>query len=156
MWKDHGSGARPVTQKQDLHQVKVRQLCVEDFRLALEEEYGGKKNIPPKLVAVVKKGEREINKRIKLLKMADRHSWGTVERYQADPLCSGDEDDKRLKQAIRDEKEERNRKKGYSNRRDYRRSSPRRYGDRDRDRRPYGGRPGGRETERQRDRETER
>ena len=63
-------------EKQYLHQVKVRQLCVEDFREALEEHFEGKKNIPPKLVSVVKKGEKEINNRIKILKMADRASWG--------------------------------------------------------------------------------
>ena len=40
-------------EKQYLHQVKVRQLCVEDFRDALEEHFGDKKKIPSKLVAVV-------------------------------------------------------------------------------------------------------
>ena len=130
-------------EKQYLHQVKIRQLCVEDFRDALEEQFGYKKKIPPKLVAVVKKGEKEINNRIKILKMADRVSWGAVDRYQADPLCDGDEDDKRWKQAVKEDKEERYKRKGYSSRRDNRRSSPGRYGDRDRDRRSYGGRPGG-------------
>merc|ERR1712240_352463 len=62
-------------EKQYLHQVKIRQLCVEDFWDALEEEFGDKKKIPPKLVAMVKKGEKEINERIKLLKMADRGGW---------------------------------------------------------------------------------
>ena len=56
--------------KQYLHQVKLRQLCVEDFRDALEEHFGDKKRIPSKLTAVVKKGEKEINDRIKILKMA--------------------------------------------------------------------------------------
>ena len=52
---------------QYLHQVKVRQLCVEDFRDALKEHFGDRKMIPAKLQSVVKKGEREINNRIKVL-----------------------------------------------------------------------------------------
>ena len=44
-----------------LHQVKVRQLLVEDFRDALEEHFWDQKKIPAKLVSVVKKGEKEIN-----------------------------------------------------------------------------------------------
>ena len=79
-------------EKQYLHQVKVRQLCVEDFRDALEEHFGDKRKIPAKLVAVVKKGEKEINDRIKILKMADRVSWTAVDKFRADPLCDGDED----------------------------------------------------------------
>ena len=66
-----------------------------------------------------------------------------MDKYQADPLCDGDEDDKRWKQAVKEDKEERYKRKGYSTRRDNRRSSPGRYGGRDRDRRSYGGRSGG-------------
>ena len=111
-------------EKQYLHQVKVRQLCVEDFRDALEEHFGDKRKIPAKLVAVVKKGEKEINDRIKILKMADRVSWTAVDKYRADLLCDGDEDDKRWKQAVKEAKEERDRKKGYLAKRDNRRNSP--------------------------------
>ena len=112
----------------------------------MEEHFGDKKKIPSKLVAVVKRGEKEINDRIKILKMADRVSWTAVDKYQADPLCDGDEDDKRWMQAVKEAKEERDKKKGYPARRDNRRNSPGRYGGRDswnRDRRPYGGRTGG-------------
>ena len=66
---------------QYLHQVKIRQLCVEDFRDALEEHFGDRKKIPAKLQSVVKKGEKEINTRIKVLKMADRVSWAAVDKY---------------------------------------------------------------------------
>ena len=79
---------------QYLHQVKVQQLLVEDYRDALEEHFGDWKKIPAKLKSVVKKGEKEINERIKVLKMGDRVSWAAVDKYQADPLCDGDEDDK--------------------------------------------------------------
>ena len=105
-----------------------------------------KRKIPSKPVAVVKKGEKEINDRIKVLKMADRVSWSAVDKYQADPLCDGDEDDKRWKQAVKEAKEERDRKKGYPARRDNRRNSLGRYNSRyswNRDRRPLGGRTGG-------------
>ena len=97
-------------------------------------------------MAVVKKGEKEINDRIKVLKMADRVLWSAVDKYQADPLCDGDEDDKRWKQAVKEAKEEKDRRKAYPARREYRRNSPGRYNGRDgysRDRRPYGGKTGG-------------
>ena len=62
-------------------------------------------------------------------------------------MCDGDEDNKKWKQAVKEAKEEKDKKKNYSSRRDYRRNSPVRYGGRDnygnRDRRPYGGRFGG-------------
>ena len=51
---------------QYLHQVKVRQLLVEDYRDALEEHFGDWKKIPAKLESVVKKGEKEINERTKV------------------------------------------------------------------------------------------
>ena len=112
----------------------------------MEDYFGDKKKIPSKLVAVVKKGEKEINDRIKMLKVTDRVSWSAVDKYQADPLCDGDEDDKRWKQAVREAKEEKDRKKGYPARRDNRRNSPGGYNGRDsfnRDRRAYGGRTRG-------------
>ena len=68
---------------------------MEDFRDGLEEHFRDRKKIPAKLQSVVKKGEKEINTRIKVLKMADRVSWAAVDKYQADPLCDGDEDDKK-------------------------------------------------------------
>ena len=64
---------------QYLHQVKVRQLCVENFRDALEKHFGDRKKIPAKLQSLVKKGEKEINSRIKVLKMAV--SWAAVDKY---------------------------------------------------------------------------
>ena len=95
----------------------------------------------------MKKGEKEINSRIKELKMADRVSWATVDKYQADTLCDGDEDDKKWKQAVEEAREEKDKRRNYSSRRD-RRSSAVRYGGRDsygsRDRRYHGGRSDGR------------
>ena len=96
---------------------------------------------------LVKKGEKEINNRIKVLKMADRVSWAAVDKYQADPLCDGDKDDKKWKQAVKEAREEKDKKSSYSSRRD-RRRSPVRYGGRDsygsRDRRYHRGRSDGR------------
>ena len=132
---------------QYLHQVKIRQLCVEDFRDGLEEYFGDRKKNPAKLQLLVKKGEKEINNCIKVLKMADRVSWAAVNKYQADPLCDGDEDNRKWKQAVKEAKEEKDKKSSYSSRRD-RRRSPVRYGGRDsygsRDRRYHGGRSDGR------------
>ena len=120
---------------------------MEDFRDGLEEYFGDQKKIPAKLQLLVKKGEKEINNHIKVLKMADRVFWAEVDKYQADPLCDGDEDDRRWKQAVKEAKEEKDKKSSYSSRRD-RRRSPVRYGGRDsygsRDRRSIGGRSDGR------------
>ena len=98
---------------QYLHQVKIRKLCVEDFRDALEEHFGDRKKIPVKLQSVVKKGEKEINTRSKALKMADRVSWAAVDKYQADPLFDGDEDDKKWKQAVKEAREEKDKRRNY-------------------------------------------
>ena len=74
-------------------------------------------------------------------------SWAAVDKYQADPLCNGDEDDRKWKQAVKEAKEEKDKRRNYSSRRGDRRSSPVRYSGRDsygyRDTRSYGGRHGG-------------
>ena len=80
---------------QYLHAVKIHQVLVEDYCEALEEHFGDRKKILSKLESVVKKGEKEINNQIKVLKMADRVSWLAVDKYQADPLCDGEEDDRK-------------------------------------------------------------
>lgn len=67
---------------------------VDDYRLVLEEHFGGKKNIPAKIEAVVKRGEVKIDERLKMLRMADKVSWLAVDKYMADPLCKDEEDDK--------------------------------------------------------------
>ena len=46
-------------------------------------------------------GKKIVNFRMKLIKIADREGWGTVRHFVADDLVSGDEEEKRLKKAIR-------------------------------------------------------
>ena len=107
-------------EKQYLHEVKVKQIVIEDVRRLLEEQFGSKKDVPEKLVDALRKGEKEIDYRIKLLKMADKGSWSAVEKYAADPLCDDEEDDKKWKAALKEAKEELAKKKssgyGYNNR----------------------------------------
>ena len=109
-----------ANEKQYLHQVQFKQLCVEDVRKQLEDHFGSKKDVPEKIEEVIKLGEKEIDDRIKMLRMANKVSWLAVEKYVADPLCDNDEDDKRWKQAIKEAKEEQVKKKssgyGYHNR----------------------------------------
>ena len=83
---------------------------MKDFRDGLEEHFGDRKKIPAKLQSLVRKGEKEINNRIKVLKMAYRISWAAVEKYEADPLCDGNEDDRRWKQAVKEAMEEKERR----------------------------------------------
>merc|ERR1711989_74798 len=68
-------------EKQYLHEVKVKQLAIEDVRKLLEEHFGSKKDVPEKLTHAIRLGEKEIDYRIKLLKMADKGSWSDVEKY---------------------------------------------------------------------------
>ena len=65
---------------QYLHEVKVRQICVEDYRQVLEEHFG-KRKVLSRIKAVIRKGEKEIDGRIKVLRMADRVSWLAVDKY---------------------------------------------------------------------------
>ena len=101
-----------ANEKQYLHQVRVKQLCIEDVRKQLEDHFGLKKDVPEKIEEAIKIGEKEIDERIKMLRMADKASWLAVDKYVADPLCDNDEDDKKWKQAIKEAKEEQTKKKG--------------------------------------------
>ena len=107
-------------EKQYLHEVKVKQLAIEDVRKHLEDHFGSKRDVPEKIEGAIKLGEKEIDYRIKLLKMADKGSWSAVEKYAADPLCDDDEDDKKWKAALKEAKEELAKRKssgyGYGNR----------------------------------------
>ena len=67
-------------EKQYLHQVRVRQLCVEDVRKQLEDYFVSKKDVPEKIEEVIKLGEKEIDDRIKMLRMADKASWLAVDK----------------------------------------------------------------------------
>ena len=130
-------------EKQYLHEVKVKQLAIEDVRKQLEDYFGSKKDVPEKIEEAIKLGEKEIDNRIKMLKMADKASWLAVDKYAADPLCDNDEDDKKWKAAVKEAKEEQAKRKGsgygYGNRsrgRDGYRSGGRSYRRDSRDRRP--------------------
>merc|ERR1712240_564747 len=133
-----------ANEKQYLYNVKIKQLAIEDVRKQLEDYFGSRKDVPEKIEEAIKIGEKEIDARIKMIKIADQHNWYTVNKYIADPLCENEEDDKKLKAAIREAKEELAKKKssgyGYGNRsrgRDGYRSGGRSYrrDSRDRDRR---------------------
>ena len=86
-----------ANEKQYLHQVRVKQLAIEVVRKQLEDHFGSKKDVPEKIEEAIKIGEKEIDERIKMLRMADKASWLVVDKYVADPLCDNDEDDKKWK-----------------------------------------------------------
>ena len=83
-----------ANEKQFLHQVRLKQLLVEDVRKQLEDHFGSRKDVPEKIEEAIKIGEKEIDERVKMLKMADKASWLAVDKYVADPLCDNDEDDR--------------------------------------------------------------
>lgn len=51
---------------------------------------------------ILEEGIDLINKRQKVVKIADSHGWDTVSNYVMDDLASDSEDDKRLSKAVRD------------------------------------------------------
>ena len=67
--------------RQYLHQVRLRQICVEDVRKQLEKHFGSRREVSQKIEEVIKLGEKEINGRIKILRMADKVSWLAVEKF---------------------------------------------------------------------------
>ena len=77
---------------------------MEDMRRQLEKHFGSRREVPQKIEEVVKLGEKEINDRIKILRMADKGSWSAVKKFIADPLCDNAEEDKRWKQAMKEAK----------------------------------------------------
>ena len=79
---------------------------MEDVRKQLEKYFRSKREVPQKIEEVIKLGEKEIDSRIKILRMADKVSWAAVEKFVSDPLCDNDEEDRRWKQAIKEAKEE--------------------------------------------------
>ena len=88
---------------------------VEDMRLILEDYFGDRNmEVPRNIEEAVKKGERKIEERIKMLRMADKASWLAVDKYVTDPLCLNDEDDRKWKKAVREAKEEADNKRKSS------------------------------------------
>ena len=89
-----------------MYNAEIWQICVEDYRLLLEEYFRSKRKIPDKIEEVVKRGEEKIDEQIKMLKMADKVSWLAIDNYVTDPICEDDEDDERWKRVVREVKEE--------------------------------------------------
>ena len=88
---------------------------MEDMRRQLEKHFSSRREVTQKIEEVVKLGEKEINERIKILRMADKGGWSAIEKFIADPLCDNAEEDKRWKQAMKEAREEQAKRKngGY-------------------------------------------
>ena len=112
--ENHRKWNHPANEKQYMHQIRVRQLCVEDVRKCLVDYFGSRKEVPERIKEPIKIGEKEVNERIKMLRMADKVSWSDVDEHVTDPLCDNDEDDKRWKVAVKEAKEEQSKKKSSS------------------------------------------
>ena len=76
-----------ANEKQFLHEVKIKQLLVEDVRKQLEDHFGSRTAVPEKIEEAIKIGEKAIDEQVKMLKMADKASWLAVDKYVPDPLC---------------------------------------------------------------------
>ena len=68
---------------------------------------------------ILEEGKKSINKRLKLIRIADREDWATVQEYVSDDLASDSEDEKQINRAIKNatsKKEKLARKKPQANR----------------------------------------
>lgn len=83
------------------------------FNRSVEEQFEEIATTDKLLTArmAAEKGLKLIKKRNKMLKIADTHGWDTVLQYEADPLASNEQDDKRLRKAIKDAGKARDRAK---------------------------------------------
>jgi hypothetical protein len=97
---------------------EVQYLHNDDIKDKLEEAVS---NIDvgkiEKAKVILEEGIELINKRQKVIKIADNHGWDTVEQYVMDDLASDSDDDKRLSKAVRDaeyKRRERDRKRRKS------------------------------------------
>lgn len=75
-----------------------------EFNRSLENQFQEIASTNDLLTARVaaEKGLELINERNKLLKIADSHGWDTVNQYVADPLAANEQDDRKLRKAIKD------------------------------------------------------
>ena len=89
-----------------MHQIRLRQLCIEDVRKRLEDYFGSRREVPERIEEAIKIGEKEVSECIKMLRMEDKVSWSAVDKFVADPLCDNDEEDKKWKAVVKEAKEE--------------------------------------------------
>ena len=91
---DHVQFKNPGNEDQFNH-AKQMMECMDDIEEALNEDRleDAKK--------ALKSGKQAVEYRMKLIKIAEREGWGCVKHFVSDNLVSGDEEEKRLKKAIR-------------------------------------------------------
>ena len=75
-----------ANEKQFMHNVEIKQILVEDVRSRLEEHFGAKDSVPGRVEETIALGEKKLEERIKMLRMADKVSWLAVDKYVTDPL----------------------------------------------------------------------
>ena len=105
----------------------VKDWIVEDLRRELERKFGDE--IPESLEEVVKKGEKLVDDRNFLVKMADELGWSAVGEFEKDELARDEKEEKKLAKLRKEFKERESRVRFRNGRRYYRGSgvSGRRY-----------------------------
>lgn len=75
-----------------------------EFNKSVEEQLEeiGVSNTLLEARSIAEKGLSLITERNKLIKIADKHGWDTVNNYVSDPLAKDDADDKKLRKAVKD------------------------------------------------------
>ena len=87
----HQKQGEVIEKFKDVWQYKLAEV--------MEAHFGSKDKIPPPMAAVVSKGESLFLERIKHLRMAEQASWSAVEKFQSDPLCGSEAEDKKWRKA---------------------------------------------------------
>ena len=86
-------------QKQGEVIKKFKDVWQYELAGVMEAHFGSKDKIPPPMAAVVSKGESLFAERIKHLRMAEQASWSAVEKFQSNPLCGSEAEDKKWRKA---------------------------------------------------------
>ena len=90
-----------ANEKQYLHQIRVKQLCVEDVRKQLEDHFGSRRDVPERIAEAMKICEREIDDRTEALRRTSRVSGLEDVGSEAGVLGAKVEEDKKGELAVK-------------------------------------------------------
>ena len=91
-------------QKQFEWNEELKAVVVGDMQVALEGVFTDQ--MPLSLTNVLARGREMFKERADDLRRADKYSWRVNELYKRDPLCETENDEKRLRRAVKDEEDE--------------------------------------------------
>ena len=101
-----------ANEKQFLYLEQLKAVVVGDMVVELERLFTD--GMPASLQTVLERGKQLFKDRVDDLRRADKYSWRVNELFHRNPLCESENDEKRLKRAVKDEEDEKKSKSGTS------------------------------------------